>query len=557
MKKRGWKLSAILLCMVLFTGCSNEKEGTPTTKPSNETVETKAPEATKVPVEQLNIIEDNYRNYYEIYVGAFSDSNGDGVGDINGIINKLDYLNDNDPETNTDLGINGIWLMPIMPSPTYHKYDVTDYYNIDQKYGTMDDFKKLIAECDKRNIKLIIDLVFNHTSNRHEWFLSATDYLRQLPEGKEPSVKENQYVEYYNFKKDMKGKPGWRSVGGTDNWYYEGQFTAEMPDLNLDSPVVRKEIEDIASFWLDLGVGGFRLDAAKEYTSGSPETNVEVLNWFHQFVKSKNPDNYLVAEVWDTFGTIAQYYESGIDSIFNYALGNYDGVLVKTTNTVGNGQSGKTLAENMKTIQTTFQQRNATAIDAPFIANHDNNRVSAFVSYDLSKMKYIAGLNLMQNGSPFIYYGEEIGMTGSGKDENKRVGMVWSDTEVGPDPKAADKQEHRFPGVDKQLKDESSLLNYYIKAIRLRNENPEIARGTIELIPEAMKDGDICAITKTYKDSQIVIVINNGKETKEVTLDKANLGFERIKGQLNVGNETVTLNDGTVTIPSMSIVILK
>jgi len=153
-------------------------------------------------VQELNIIDDNYRNFYEIFVYSFYDSDGDGIGDINGIISKLDYINDGDDSTDSDLGFNGIWLMPIMPSTTYHKYDVKDYYNIDPQYGTLEDFKKLIKECKARDIKLIIDLVFNHTSAQHPWFTQAVHYLESLKEGEEPDLTVCPYVGYYNFAKE-------------------------------------------------------------------------------------------------------------------------------------------------------------------------------------------------------------------------------------------------------------------------------------------------------------------------------------------------------------------
>ena len=144
--------------------------------------------------EKLNIIDDNYRNYYEIYVHSFYDSNEDGIGDLNGVTQKLDYLK--------DLGINGIWLMPIMPSPTYHKYDVVDYMDIDSEYGTMEDFDKLVEECHKRGINIIIDMVMNHSSSQNEWFVKACDYLRTLKEGEEPDKNVCPYVSYYNFSKE-------------------------------------------------------------------------------------------------------------------------------------------------------------------------------------------------------------------------------------------------------------------------------------------------------------------------------------------------------------------
>ena len=218
-----------------------------------------------------NVTDDNYRTYYEVFVYSFYDSDGDGIGDLNGLTEKLDYINDGDDTTATDLGCNGIWLMPIMPSTTYHKYDVVDYYDIDPEYGTLDDFKTFVAECNERGIRVMIDLVMNHSSSKHEWFLAACDYLRSLPAGAEPDSSECPYVDYYHFSKEKKS--GYSPVSGTE-WYYEAQFWSEMPDLNLGSEAVRAEFEAIVDYWLDLGVTGFRLDAAKEFYSGDTTKNV-------------------------------------------------------------------------------------------------------------------------------------------------------------------------------------------------------------------------------------------------------------------------------------------
>ena len=177
------KFLAIMLIAVLFlTGCGASAGGKQKEDKENE-----------IP---LNIIDDKYRNFYEVFVYSFYDSDGDGIGDLKGLTEKLDYINDGDDSTDSDLGFSGIWLMPIMPSTTYHKYDVTDYYNIDKEYGTLDDFKEFVAECDKRNISVIIDLVMNHTSSKHPWFTQACDYLRSL-DGKEPDVNECKYLDYY------------------------------------------------------------------------------------------------------------------------------------------------------------------------------------------------------------------------------------------------------------------------------------------------------------------------------------------------------------------------
>lgn len=544
------KIIITILSICLLIGCRKNEI----------TEQVHVTEPMKQPKEELQIINDNYRTYYEVFVGSFYDSNEDGIGDIKGLIEKLDYINDNDPDTDTDLGCNGIWLMPIMPSDTYHKYDVNDYYDIDKSYGTMDDFKQLIEECNKREIKLIIDLIFNHTSDTHPWFKEATDYIKNLPLGAEPSTSENKYFGYYNFQKEMGSNPKYYQIGNTE-WYYEGQFWSGMPDLNLENEEVRREIEEIAKYWIDLGVGGFRLDAAKEYFTGAATKNIEVLSWFTNYVKNIDETTYIVAEVWDTFGTIAKYYESGVDSIFNYALGNSDGKIALTVNAAGRGNAGKSLAQAMETIETTFAARNPNYIDASFLSNHDNDRCAGYVGYQEDKVKFMGGINLMMSGSSFIYYGEEIGMSGNGIDENKRAPMYWSEnkkTGITNGPVNMTVQTHNFSALDEQLEDNNSIFQYYRKAVSLRNENPEIARGSVKAL--LLEDNDIGAVLKSYENSNIVILYNISDAVKDVSLSPVEYNYSRIKGYLTTDiNESPVLNmdSNILTMPPYSIVILK
>ena len=508
--------------------------------------------------QKINIIDDNYRNYYEIFVYSFYDSDGDGIGDIKGVIEKLDYINDGDPNTDTDLGFNGIWLMPIMPSTTYHKYDVTDYYNIDPQYGTMEDFKNLLQECEKRGIKLIIDLVFNHTSAQHPWFKEAVTYLQGLKEGEQPDLEECPYVGYYHFTKDYEGGSGYHQVKNT-KWYYEGVFWDQMPDLNLGNPKVREEIEKIAKYWLDLGVGGFRLDAVKEFYSGQKDKNVEVLQWFTEYVASIDEDAYIVGEAWESKDAIASYYESGITSLFNFPLAMYNGEITKTARRLGPA-TASTFGKNLMLMLAKYQENNPNFIDAPFISNHDTTRISAQCVNNEEQMKMAAGLLLTQGGSPFVYYGEEIGMNSSGdKDENKRLPMQWSITDqkgMTKKPANADEVEQKFPPVDEQLENPLSLLNYYKRAIRIRNENPEIARGEVSIIEE-LSNEDILAIRKVYGDSEIVIIYNIHTEASDLFLEDTDLKDCHIRGYLSVDGSEVTLQDGKLHMPKYSIVILK
>ena len=205
--------------------------------------------------QERNIIDDNYRNYYEIFVYSFYDSDGDGIGDLRGVTEKLDYIQ--------EMGFNGIWLMPIMPSTTYHKYDVIDYKDIDPEYGTLEDFQKLVDECHDRDIRLIIDFVINHSSAQNQWFLDACDYLRTLDEGEEPDLTVCPYVDYYHFSTE-KIDSTYYGVAGVD-WWYEGSFWDQMPDLNLESEALRGELEDIAKFWIDMCLDGFLMDAALHF----------------------------------------------------------------------------------------------------------------------------------------------------------------------------------------------------------------------------------------------------------------------------------------------------
>ncbi len=537
MKKRRKHLYAsvmrIILCVILclgsLTGCGKKNKYAYT--------------------QELNIIDDNYRNYYEIFVYSFYDSDGNGIGDINGVTQKLDYIQ--------DMGFNGIWLMPIMPSPTYHKYDVRDYCDIDATYGTLDDFKNLVEECHKRGIKLVIDMVINHTSSNHKWFKEACSYLKGLEDGKEPDASDCPYVEYYHFSKERINDT-YYSVSGT-KWCYEGSFWSEMPDLNLSCEALRKEIEDIAKFWIDMGVDGFRMDAAMHFEENEPEFNTEVLNWLYTYCCSLKSDFYMVSEVWAGFNTIKDYYSSETPSMFNFDAGNTEGKLIKAARGVLRAAG---LVDTMIRYQEEFSENYEGYIDAPFLTNHDMGRVSNALLNDENDIKMAAGLLMMMNGSPYVYYGEEIGMASMGsKDENKRVAMVWS-KEAGTEgmtrgPSDADKNiESAFDGVDKQLKDDTSILNYYKRAIRLRNENPEIARGYIELV-DGLCEGHQAAITKTYEGSTIGIVYNTSDETITMDISGTTLETMGIRGYLTLNCEQITLKNGMLTMPAQSICILK
>lgn len=501
--------------------------------------------------EKTEVPDDNYRTYYEVFVRSFYDGDGDGIGDIAGLTQKLDYIK--------ELGFNGIWLMPVMPSMTYHKYDVMDYYSIDSEYGTLEDFQMLLDEAHKRGINVIIDMVFNHTSSEHPWFKEACEYLKTLEAGQEPDGTECPYVEYYHFSRE--GGSGYSAVDGTD-WYYESVFWYGMPDLDLYNPGVRRELEKIADFWLAMGVDGFRLDAAKEYVTGSTSKNIEILSWYVDYVKAGYPDAYLVAEVWDTLETITAYYESGIDSIFNYPFGNNDGKLVSVVKKAGDGKAGTSFSTSLETVEAQFKEKNPDMIDAPFLSNHDTGRIAGFLAPTQEKIKFGGALNLLMSGSCFVYYGEEIGMKGSGADENKRAPMRWgedgSEGMTNPPPNMGDVKQ-KYDTVDIQMEDVDSIYNYYKNAISIRNKYPEIPRGSQSGV--TLEDGDIIVIAKSYGEEVTYVVANNSETEKNIALSGTVLEGCKIKSSLvttpSVQEGSVALSGDTLSLPPFGVCIMK
>ena len=492
----------------------------------------------------LNIIDDNYRNWYEIFVHSYFDTNNDGIGDLNGVTAKLDYIQ--------EMGYNGIWLMPIHPSPTYHKYDVTDYYAIDPDYGTLEDFKNLVDEAHKRGIRVIIDLVVNHSSDGHPWFTEACSYIRQ---NGEPGGK---YGDFYNFRITPNG--AYHKVSGTQ-YSYEGQFWSGMPDLNLSSENVRAEIKNIMKYWLiDYNVDGFRLDAVTSYYTGNLQGNIDFLAWLNTEAKAIKPSAYIVGEAWvgDDY-TIDRYYESGCDSFFLFT-GSQAGGSIATAVKQSNGEAvGKLFVE----LQETY---GSDAILAPFLGNHDTMRPGSFMPGE-ENVKMAAGVLSMMNGGTFVYYGEEIGMIskgGNNSDPAKRIAMKWEAKNIyegccylPPEGTPVDETSYYYPSVAEQAADSGSILNYYKAAMELRNRFPSIARGTVTYYPEG-QNGYICVITKEYQGEKITIVFNMDTFEQTVTLNQDMLGYTELVGELYAaGGEFSFDESGALVMPPQSIAIFQ
>ena len=505
---------------------------------------------------QANIIDDNYRTFYEIFVGGFSDSNGDGIGDLRGVINRLDYLNDGDPNSGKSLGINGIWLMPIMQSPSYHKYDVSDYKSVDAQYGTLDDIKELARECKARGIKLIIDLVLNHTATWNEWFIRAQ---RAIQNG----AVDDPYYDYYTKSTTKQG--GWyefaKDPDGTQ-WYYEGNFSSTMPELNYDNPAVKTEIEQIVKFWLnEVGVDGFRLDAVRYIYYGDTARNVEFLTWFREFCQGVKQDVYIVGEDWNNTTEELNYYKA-ID-VFNFGVG---------TN-VMNALQGQMISAFTNSLVDYYNAAKAARPDAilqPFLSNHDQDRIAGNVyfygrdekgatKFLSANAKMAANMYLLSPGSPFIYYGEEIGMMGSRgsaqTDANRRLAMLWGDKDKVSDPEGSTySKDNQINGtVKSQVGDVNSLYNHYKLLIAIRNANPEIARGDVVEVSGIVNGSTACVLKFTYNGSTVYVLHNISNYELEVNL--SSLGITTLRAVAGEGG--ATLNGATLTLGGKTTVVIK
>lgn len=521
MKTTARILCLLLVCVILI-GCAPEGENiSNTTAPESSgaalDIQASEPQSADKTAEALAQIaqlgespDDNYRVFYEIFVYSFCDSNGDGIGDLQGVISKLDYLQ--------ELGITGIWFMPVHPSQSYHKYDVRDYYEIDPAYGTLSDMEQLLKACESRGIKVIMDLVVNHTGNDHAWFLTAVDYLKSLPQGAEPNAAECPYVDYYSFSRESNAN--WHAIPGSD-WYYLGQFAPSMPDLNLGNEAVRAEIVDIMEFWISKGVGGFRLDAAKEFYSGETAKNIEVLNWIQNAATSIDPDCYLVAEVWENFMNVTEYYTSGITSLFDFPFGNSSGKIPSVLRAAGNASQVSTFANALEQADTAYSEANPNYIDAPFLSNHDVGRIAGFVNRDPLKIKMAAAMNVLMSGSCFIYYGEEIGMIGSGNDPSKRAPMYWNAARdngtTNPPPECELPESYPCGSLEEQICDDASIYNYYRQVIAIRKALPVISHGRTTA-ETALNVNCISAQRKTWGEEECIILMNINSEAAQVEL---------------------------------------
>ncbi|HEU0300531.1 MAG TPA: alpha-amylase family glycosyl hydrolase [Longimicrobium sp.] len=440
---------------------------------------------------------------YEVFVRSFQDSDGDGVGDLNGLIQKLDYINDGDPDSTDDLGASCIWLMPIAESPSYHGYDVVDYYSVDREYGTNDDFKRLMREAHRRGIHVLVDMVLNHSSSEHPWFLEAA---------RDPGSPRR---DWYLFSAQH---PGVRNPWGSDNWhksphrdeYYFGLFWSGMPDLNVENPDVAAETKRVATFWLnEMGADGFRLDAIKHLVEGGRGAQVEHLPGTHVFLRdyarhlqSVKPDAYTVGEVWDSIGAIMPYYPDQLTGHFMFQLS--DDVL-----TAARTGSAASLYRGYLRLQDEGLPHYRYS---PFLRNHDQSRTMTVLEGDERKARLAAALLLTLPGLPFVYYGEEIGIAGDKPDENLRTPMHWSAAAGGGFTSGsawrAPQADWATRNVAAQDGDPNSLLSWHRRLIHLRKQNSALGEG--RLIPLTATSDAVAAFVRRDGDRAVLVVANLG-----------------------------------------------
>jgi len=483
--------------------------------------------------------------YYEIFVRSFADSNGDGVGDLNGITARLDYLK--------WLGVSGLWLTPIYPSPSYHGYDVTNYFAVNPQFGTLADFRRLLREAHARGIKVLIDMVLNHTSDRNPWFQRALD-------------PKSPYHGWYTWA--GKGtnlaalsslhSPAWHP---RDGQYYLGDFSSDMPDLNYDSPAVRREMIKVGRFWLAQGVDGFRLDATTQiyidFASdvNSPRAVRKNIAWWQQYhdaLRASDPDVFLLGEVPALTEARAAPYYAALNSVFDFPLAQ---VIVAAADSETSPNLGDFVAKALRSFRKDAREQavDFPIVDSPFIGNHDRDRVLDQLHGNMSHMRMAAAMLLTLPGDPFVYYGEEIGMHGRKPDESIREPMRWDRSprqagettwEAAPDNASPDLS------VAAERADPRSLLSFYRRLIHWRSDLPALRDG--DIAPYPADGGAISAYTRTDHSQRLLVIHNLSGISRSVSLPDANFG-----AVVRHTSPGVRLVGRDLTLPPYSTAILR
>jgi glycosidase len=482
---------------------------------------------------------DNVGTCYQIFTIAWADSNGDGYGDFKGIEDNLDYLAN-------DLNVDCIWMTPFNASPSYHKYDVTDYYAVDPQFGTIADLESLLSKAHDRGIRVLMDFVINHTSANHPWFVNATI-------GPASSYR-NFYV--WNDLSDRQAFPSRDAWYRSGDMYYFASFWSQMPELNYDNPAVRAEIKAIASYWLDKGIDGFRIDAAKhiydpaEYPIGTP-TLRENVDWFEEFnahVKSVDPDAIVLGEVFVLSGSFVANYYAGMDSAFDFdfadklmqsAMSNYDAGALS----------------NLIATRAAIQAKRSDGIDSLFLTNHDQDRIADRLGHNVDKLKLVNRVLMTLPGIAWIYYGEELGMSGVKPDGQIRQPFIWDGTRTAYVTQAKPNGisawttiNQTLPGVEAQKADPDSLLSSYMAVTALRRDHIVLRLGDLQAVDNS--NNRLMAYTLTYDGVTYLVIHNFASQDTLTTHD--------LSGHTLVWQSAPVLDEaGVLTIPAYQSVVFQ
>jgi alpha-amylase len=447
--------------------------------------------------------------FYEIFVRSFADATrgplaGDGIGDLEGLLEHLDYLNDGRGAAGSSLGINAVWLMPIQPSPSYHGYDVTDYFAVNPQYGDVALMKKFVAEAHRRGIRVIVDLVLNHCSSEHPLFLQALSA--------DPATAAHAR-ELFRFAAAPEEAGGpwkqrvWHPGGGA---FYYGVFSSGMPDWNFRAPAVTEHHRRAAAFWLrDVGVDGFRLDAIRYFveTGAKLEDTEETRAWLRDFTAychEVKPGAFIVGE--DTAGAddVARYIRGGsVDSAFEF------GLAWTTLEAVRKHDAAKLTGA-------LGQLRGIYGDDAPwstFLTNHDQDRARTQLGDDETETRFAAKLLFTLPGVTFVYYGEELGLRGTKPDPELRTPLPWTAqppnagfTAPGATPWHALTPDFARCNVATETAARDSLLNLYRQLIQLRATSAALRHG--RALDVTGSDPGIYAVMRAA-DGEVALVLAN------------------------------------------------
>ena len=443
----------------------------------------------------------NDRVFYEIFVRSFADSDGDGIGDFVGMTDRLDYLNDGDPTTTDDLGITGIWLMPVFGSPSYHGYDVVDYRATQPEYGTIDELRHFVDEAHERGIAVIMDLVINHSSSRHPWFETS-------------SLNDSPTSDWYIWEPEA---PDWRGPWGQDVWHerddasYYGIFWEGMPDLNLRTDAVTAEMHDIGAFWLDaLDIDGYRLDAARHLIEDGAvqQDTPETYAWLTDFTDAMHgasTDSLILGEIWTDSETVSSYVPDSVDLAFEFGLAEAFLSSMKAWD-----------ATDIADAQEEVSDLYMTGQFAPFLTNHDQDRVMSQLGGNADRAHVAAVWLLTSEGVPFVYYGEEVGLAGTKPDERIRTPMPWTDDSIRvgfttgvpwepPDLGFAE------ANVATQTRNDQSLLSTYRDLIQYRTTSNALRFGTTTV--PVTSAPELYAVLRSFGDDHVLVLLNlSGRE---------------------------------------------